>query len=293
MSRQPRTHYANHSEGDLAQGLCGILAALATRDVAEVTCRMCLKRLAELPFAPAELTEVEPWTPPPAMAARIGARNLTPADQRAIDESRSGSKVRPEFRSMGDALTQWATVFVDGYAQSSASAGCERLGIVGAMIQTSGRGTTATIRQADVVVQVGLMLDHVFSSWAAEHADHALSAKDARSCWLSMEVGLPMSITTQLRSGEREWTVTEDRAWNPLKASEIAAETGLRVAVLGNLRKWARRRMTVEMVARGLLAEPLRPVTCESEERAEQRVARWRRGMRAIDNRRNQLKDRL
>ena len=135
-----KTHYADRDTKVGTLSLCGMLAKAATRDREAVTCRLCLGRLSELPFAPSEMTEDEPWSPPPEMVARVGARHLSDSDHQAIDESIAGEKKRPLFASMGRALEALMVARVDGYSGGSVSGSYEALGSLGTLIQHERRG---------------------------------------------------------------------------------------------------------------------------------------------------------
>lgn len=283
---QPRTHYAARPSDDgLTIAFCNMLTPRATRDLNLVTCRLCKKKLEALPFTP----DLPAWVPPPPGPAKIGRRNLSTADQRAIEDSKRGGKSRPLFRTMHDALRSWAQVQLDGYASGSVSGSYEALGTMGTLIQSAARGSSSTIRQADVKAEVDKVLAHAFGAWESTHADSLFSEADARSLFLAMEVGRPVIQKVRHRSGDREWIAENERAWHPVTATEIAGETGVSIGVIGSLRKWCRRRVRVELMARGLLGVPPRPVTAEDEENHGRRIAHWVRERHAVDVRRGEL----
>ncbi len=280
-----KTHYADRDTKVGTLSLCGMLAKAATRDREAVTCRLCLGRLSELPFAPSEMTEDEPWSPPPEMVARVGARHLSDSDHQAIDESIAGEKKRPLFASMGRALEALMVARVDGYSGGSVSGSYEALGSLGTLIQHERRGSSSTTRQAESVAEVDRSLACVFDRWAGD-----MPRREAEAAFLLMEVGRPIVDRSERRAGERVYRPRGGmRAWTPMTANELAGPLGVAVPVVGGLRKWARRRLKAELVARGLVAPPMRPVVSEDPDRYDERLRRWTSEMRAIETREREL----
>lgn len=293
MTRRARTHYADRVSADgLTIALCRQLTPSATRDHDAVTCRVCLRMLAAVPFAPAELVEAEPWTPPLPKTATLGARDLSPEDERAIRESIAGERQRPVFGSLGQALEALCTVLVDGYASGSAAGSCEALGTMGTMIQTGARGSSTTTRQAESVAEVSIALRCAFSTWRDDHAASRhlslLSTGEAVSAYLCMVVGLPMTDKSERSAGgDRVFKPKRGlRAWSPVSEGDVLEAYGLKV---GGLKKWANRRVLVEMWARGLLAIPARPETTANADDDDRRMSRYVRDLDAVAVRRGEL----
>ena len=285
--RTPRQHYADrNSPCGLTIALCGQLTPNATQDQDTVTCKVCLRRLAALPFAPSELTDT-PWTPPPPKTAQPGQSELSPLARKVIADSIAGRHDRPTFGSMDKALELYAACCVDGYAGGSAAGSYEALGAMGTMIQTDGRGSSTTTRQAEEVAQVSKVLEHAFSTWEREHPYAEMGKREALAAYLLMRVGLPVLDKSKRNAGIREFRPKGGlRAWAPLKATAVHEASASRVSVkeLGTLKKWANRRIDVEMVARGLVSQPRRPDTQD-----ERRFAQYARRLRAVELRRAEL----
>lgn len=288
MSKQPRTHFAlKNSDCGLTVALCGHLTPKATQDRDAITCRLCLRELDASPIPP-EVLAPEPWVAPPERVVQHGQRRLTDNALKAIEESKSGKRQRFEFTSIGKAFEDYCAVCVDGHPSGSASASCETLGLMGVIVQTSGRSDSITTRSAERVAQAALILDHVFEPWERTHPYAELDKAQAIGAWLLMTVGLPDLDRSKRHAGLREYRPKGGlRAWVPVKASALVEGTKVAMSELVSLRKWANKRVSVEMIARGLLAEPLRPAW--DEERGDQRMTMWIRKMDAVAARRAEL----
>ena len=285
--RTLRQHYADRNLANgLVLALCGQMPrpedATQTKDT--VTCKVCLRRLAALPFAPSELTD-EPWVAPEPRVVQPGQRDLSVNARKAIADSIAGRHDRPTFGSMDKALELYAACCVDGYAGGSAAGSYEALGAMGTMIQTDGRGSSATTRQAEAVAQVSKVLEHAFSTWEREHPYAEMGKREALAAYLLMRVGLPVLDKSKRHAGLREFRPKGGlRAWAPLKATAVHEASGVAVKELGTLKKWANRRIDVEMVARGLVSQPRRPDTQD-----ERRFAQYARRLKAVELRRAEL----
>lgn len=260
---RPRTHYAaqDAAETGLTVALCGQMPRSrdATRDELRVTCRRCLAVLARRPPGPPLAAPA--WTPPPPRESTSSTwdERLRPIAEAEVPSR--GPTYRHPFGGLHRALQLWATVRVDGYTARSTAGALAEIGRMGAIVQTSGRGDPRSLRDADLVAQVDAAIEDAFRGWPDTAV---LDAAQARAATLACLVGEPGTV--DVRADRRT------RAFVPLAPSEAAARLGVSTQAVAGAMRTARRRLTVELAARGLVPTLSHYAEAVAKRRAE-RVA--------------------
>ena len=254
----PRIHYADRETGSgLVVALCGHLPAAhrATRERDAVTCRLCRARLAAVPFAPGELTEEEPWQPPPPKPmetkdSRWG--DMPERVRRLATRGTQRAESRPRWSSVEDAVKHLLSMRIDGYPSPSATASVEAIGTTGTRVQSGRRGSSKAARLAELAAEVDGALTAALdrATWP-----DGVTPRVARAAWLAHRFGVPGGVEVWEGRAKREATVAEGKLV-PLTAVEVGRALGLESGDVTVIAHQARRVVHVELAARGLMATP-------------------------------------
>lgn len=243
----PRTHYADRQDGPLVVALCGQMPTpqFATRDREAVTCRSCLRKLSVVPFAPSELTEAEPWKPPPPKLMVDKPRWLDlPAHTRQLALRRDPAERRRRWRSPEDAARFVAGVRADGYSAQSASGAVERIGRAGTRVQTSGRSSNRSTRTAEDVADIARAFTVARGRITLPQG---VAVDVAMRVWRDVRVGRPLTAREWAgrQREERTHFVVDD-------AATVGARYGLDAGLVTAVALEVHRALYAEMRDRGL-----------------------------------------
>lgn len=235
----PRVHrYDSDTSYGAFKALCGAEhgeSSRFTRDNAEVTCKLCQRRLAAIPYAPGDL-KVEAELRPYLYVDDRGfpRRTRPPTHAEAFPEKHR--KARTLFSSLAQALHHYASIKVDGYTSKSVAGAHEKLGRVGAMVQTSGRSIPRAQQEAESAAEVEKSL-----RWAAAHVCEC-DESTAIAVLILDQIGKPSA-----HSKSRFTPFSRERLEEEFEMSAYEIR-----AVIGEMVRWTR----VDLSARGLLPEP-------------------------------------
>jgi len=221
MTRPSKVHYLRRVADETPRGLCHVTPKPwhVTRTREEVTCGLCQRELAAVGCAPEEVCEDAPVFVPHEVDSMRGTSS--PAGHAGF----IGPWQRVDWPSLDVALLTYWTIRRDRYPSKSVTEMLETYAMLGDRVDGGGSKEPRALRMADGIADIEIAAKAAF-------APHA---------W---QDGI---------SGVQAWLLMLHRASTQLALSDVAAEVGVPWSRAAGTLLRGRRRMRIEMGARGLI----------------------------------------